>query len=110
MADVLSNLGQAIPPAATLTALFTAGGSSIGVMVSSVWACNQSASAPAQISISVAVAGAADTPAQYLIYNVTLQPNESRSFVNGISMANGDVMRVLSSTGNVSFNAFGVTS
>jgi hypothetical protein len=54
------------------------------------------------------VAGAADTSAQYIAYDVLLDTNETRSFTLGIALGAADVIRVYSSTGTVSFNGFGV--
>jgi hypothetical protein len=106
MADTIKNLGQVMPAAATLTVLVTATGN--GATLSSVWACNQSSTQSAKIRISNPIAGAADAPLQYLVFDLTLQPNESRAFVAGVTMAATDLLRVQSDTGNVSFNAYGV--
>ena len=105
MADTIKNLGQVMPAASVLTVLVTAAGN--GDMVSSVWACNQSSTQSAKIRISNPIAGAADAQLQYLVYDATLQPNESRAFVNGITLAATDLLKVLSDTGLVSFNAYG---
>lgn len=105
MPDTLLVLGQAYPTATALTTLYTA---PARTTVSSITACNQSSTIPANIRISVAIAGAADTAAQYIIYDTVLQSNEARAFVIGITLANTDVIRVQSSTGTVSFQAFGV--
>lgn len=106
MADVVQNMGQQMPAAATLVVLVTATGN--GATLSSVWACNQSATQSAKIRISNPIAGAADAQLQYLVYDATLQPNESRAFVAGVTMAATDLLRVQSDTGTVSFNAYGV--
>ena len=105
MPDTLLVLGQSYPIAATLTTLYTA---PARTTVSSITVCNQSASLTSNIRISIAIANAADTAAQYIIYDALLQANESRAFVIGITMANTDVIRVQSSSGTVSFQAFGV--
>lgn len=107
MADVLANLGQSFPLPATLTPLFTCSTAN-GATVSNVTVCNQSSTQVAHFRLSLAVGGANDSPQQYLFFDVTLQPNETRSAVIGITMASGDVLNCQSDTGTVSFNASGV--
>lgn len=107
MTDVLSNLGQAYPPPATLTNLFQCQAPFLGATVSSIVICNQGPVA-AKFRVSLAVNNANDIPQQYLFYDVVIQPNETRAPVIGITMAPGDVLRCQSDQGTVSFNASGV--
>lgn len=104
MAEVLKVLGQQIPAAATLTALYTA---AAVATVSSLVACNESVSA-ATIRISVAVAGAGDDPKQYLYFDLPLAANDSFAATLGITLSASDVVRCQSSNGQVAFNLFGV--
>lgn len=106
MTDTLKVLGQAIPAGNTLTAIYTVPAVT-NTAASSVVACNQSRTSPARVRISCAVAGAADTAAQYIAYDVLLVPNETKAFVIGLTLATTDIVRVLSDTGAVSFNIFG---
>ena len=99
-------LGQSIPAASTLTALYT-GPAATQTVVSTISVCEQNGTATTY-SISIAVAGAADTPAQYICKNAPLQANETKAITVGITLGATDVIRVLSASGNVSFNAFGV--
>lgn len=98
-------LGQLKPAAATLLALYTAPAAT-SVVVSSIVVCEQAAAATS-FRISVAIAGAADAPPQYLAYDAALAANETKAFTLGITLGATDVVRVRSLSGNVSFNAFG---
>lgn len=107
MAETRKVLGQSYPAAITLTSLYTVP-SSTQAVVSCITACNQSAAASATIRISIAVASAADTSAQYFAYDVPLAVTETVTFQVGITLGAADVIRVYSSNGAVSFSAFGV--
>ena len=104
MAEAIKVLGQAIPTAATLTALYTVPALTTTVS-SSLVVCNQGLATT--FRISVAVAGAADTPRQYLCYDVALAASETRVFTLGITLGAADVVRVQAGTSTVSFNLFG---
>jgi hypothetical protein len=106
MADNLKNLGQAYPAAGVLTAAYTVPAGKQATS-SSIIVCNQGAVA-AKARISHAIAGAANTPAQYLFYDVPLQPNETRALTIGLTLAATDVLNVYSDMGTVSFNVYGV--
>jgi len=106
MAQAYKVLGQAKPSAATLTTLYTvpAATSAVG---STLTVCNQSAT-PTTYRVSVRVAGAADTPKQYLVYDAPIGANESLSFTIGLALATTDVVSVYNTLATVSFNLFGV--
>ena len=106
MADTFKVLGQSKPAGNTLTDLYTVPGAT-SAAVSSLAVCNQSAST-SKVRVAVAVAGAADTAAQYIVYDALLVPNETKSFVIGMTLATTDIVRALSDSGQVSFNLFGV--
>lgn len=106
MTDALKVLGQVVPSATILTTLYTVP-SATQTSVSSIFVCNQSG-ANILFNISVAVNGAADNPKQYIYFQVPLDPNDSFVATVGLSLATGDIVRVLSDTGSVSFNLFGV--
>ncbi len=106
MTDTIKLLAQAIPAAATLTPIYTVAAST-SAMVSTVMVCNQ-AGTSTTFRISVAIAGAADTPAQYLYYDLPIGANDSYGATQGWSLAATDVIRGQSANGLCSFNVFGV--
>lgn len=108
MADTRKVLGQSNPAARTLTDLYTVPGAA-SVVVSSIVICNQS-TADAKARVSVAVAGAADEPKQYLYYDLDVPGNETFIATIGITLAATDVVRVYSDTDYLSFNLFGLES
>lgn len=106
MAETRKVLGQAFPAAVTLTPLYTVPAGTQAVS-STVAVCEQ-AGVATTYRISVAIAGAVDTPAQYVSFDSPLQANETKGFTIGMTLGATDVIRVRSASGNVSFNAFGV--
>lgn len=104
MATSLKVLGQSKPIAATLTTLYTVPVATSAV-VSSIVACNQGAATT--IRISIAIAGAADTAAQYIAYDVPIGANETLAFTIGTTLAATDLIRVYNTLATVSFSAFG---
>ena len=112
MASAYKVLGQAVPAATTaagassnLTTLYTSG-TAAGAVVSSVVICNQSTSAQTY-RVSVRVAGAGDTPKQYLAYDVVLGSNATDTLTLGLTLANTDIISIAASSTSVSFSAFG---
>lgn len=99
-------LGQLNPGATSLTAIYTVPAATQAV-VSSISVCNQSASS-GTFRISVAVAGAADDPKQYLYYDLSSTGNNTFIATVGITMNAGDVIRVYASSASFSFEVFGV--
>lgn len=99
-------LGQSKPLAAALTAMYTVPASTTTIC-STITVCNQSATATA-FRISVAIGASADTPAQYLYYDVPIPGNETFAATMGISLNAGDVVRVYNTLATCSFNLFGV--
>ena len=75
-------------------------------MLATVTICNQAASATT-FRLSVAIAGAADTAAQYTHSDVALAPNDTLTLTLGVTLAATDVLRARSANGQVSFNVFG---
>lgn len=105
MAEIVKVLGQAKPAAAVLADGYTVPALTTAV-VSTVAVCEQGG-AQTRFRIAVAVAGAADAPEQYLVYDAALDANETKTFTLGLTLGAGDVVRVRSSSGSVSFNLFG---
>src|SRR5271165_3273871 len=106
MTDTLRILGQIIPTINVLTTLYTVPSATM-TSVSSIVVCSQN-NAGSSFNISVAINGAADAPQQYIFYQAPIDINDSLIATIGISLAAGDQIRCLSSTGNISFSAFGV--
>lgn len=105
MATSYKVLGQVNPSATTATTLYTVPAATQTV-VSTVVIANQAATA-ATFRISVRPAGAAQTNAMYLAYDVTVGANDSTALTLGITLAATDVITVYASSATVSFNAFG---
>lgn len=105
MADFFKELGQSKPGAASLTTLYTVPALK-QVVVSNLIACNQSAVATT-IRVSVAIAGAADTPAQYKAYDMPIAGNESIELLNGQGLRATDVVRIYNTLATVSFTITG---
>lgn len=106
MTDTLLVLGQSNPTANVLTTLYTVP-SATSTTISSITVCNQS-SGSANFNVSIAVAGAADSPQQYIYYQLFLDGNDTFIATVGLTLAATDQVRVLSTTGNLSFGLFGV--
>ena len=112
MASEYKVLGQAVPAVVTaagassnLTTLYPVP-SSTSAIVSSVTICNQSTSAQTY-RVSVRVAGAGDTPKQYLAYDVVLGSNATDTLTLGLTLATTDIISIAASSASVSFNAYG---
>lgn len=106
MAQTYKVLAQAAPSATTLTDVYTVPSATIAV-VSSMVVANRSASART-FRVSVAIAGAADTPAQYLAYDMAVPANDSIFLQLGITLAATDKLRAYVSAADLSINVFGV--
>jgi hypothetical protein len=105
MATTYKVLGQQNPAATTATTLYTVPAST-STVVSTLVICNQAASA-ATYRISVRPAGAAQTTAMYLAYDVAVAANDSTALTLGVTLATTDVITVYASTATLSFTAFG---
>lgn len=106
MAEVRKVLGQSAPEAATLTDAYTVPGATQAV-VSTITLCNLTG-IDDLVSISVAVAGAADESKQYVVSDCDLEAHETKTLTLGLTLGATDVVRVYSSAGLTSFNLFGV--
>lgn len=104
MVDTAKVLAQASPAAGTLTTLYTAPAAAV---ISSLVICNQG-STGATFRISVAIAAAADAPAQYLYFDTPITGNDTIVATIGVTLAATDLIRVYSSSGLLSFSVFGV--
>lgn len=105
MTDTLKCLGQLTPSAASLTTAYTVPAATSTVL-STVVVCNTTALA-ATWRLSVAIAGAGDTLAQYLYRDLSINPNDTFTASLGLTLATTDLVRVQASTAGITFNLFG---
>ncbi len=105
MPETLKVLGQSAPTAANLTDAYTVPAATSAV-VSTIMVANRSATATT-FRVSVAVAGAADTVAQYQYYDIPIDGNDSFAATIGMTLAATDVVRVYATLATLSFSLFG---
>ena len=106
MADAIKVLGQLAPAATTTTTLYTVPNLA-QTTVSSLVICNRD-SGNATFRISIHVAGAGADNKQFLYYDKQVDGADTITVVIGITLNQADVVKVYSSTANLSFNIFGV--
>ena len=105
MADNLKVLGQLDVSATTVTTLYTVPDMT-QTTISSIVAANRTGLA-ITFRLSVHVAGAGADDKQYLYYDKSVSANDSFAIVLGITLNQADVLKVYTSSANMSFNAFG---
>lgn len=105
MATTFKVLGQVNPSATTATTLYTVP-SATQAVVSTITVANLAGTA-ATFRISVRPAGATQTNAMYVAYDVTVGANDTTTLTLGISLGATDVITVYASTANIAFNAYG---
>ena len=105
MPTVYKVLGQSNPSATTATTLYTVPAST-STVVSTITVANLAGTA-ATYRISVRPAGAAQTNAMYLAYDVTVGALDTTTITLGVTLATTDVITVYASTANLAFQAFG---
>jgi len=106
MAMVYKILGQKSPAAATDFNLYTVSGSKQAI-INCITVANRDANS-ATYRISVRPDGATLTTDHYLAYDVQVDSNASVALNLGITLDTNDVLTVQSSSGLVTFNAYGV--
>ena len=107
MAESFKVLGQSEPAVTTLTDVYTVPVNTQAV-ISSVSICNTAVSgSDALVRVSIAIAGAADTEAQYILYDFKLIQNDTQEIAIGMTLDATDVVRVESDVTDVAFNIFG---
>ncbi len=106
MADTLKVLAQSAPAAATLTAAYTVPGATSAV-VSTITVCNRDPT-DTLFRIAVSPAGAAIADEHYVVYDATIEGNETKSLTLGITLAATDIVRVRATLATVTFNIFGM--
>lgn len=104
MAATLKILGQ-LTQAQTATTLYTVPAATQAA-VSTINICNLSTS-NTYFKIAVRPAGATLANSMYLAYDAPLGGSDSIAMTMGITLGNTDVITVSSTSGNVSFTAFG---
>lgn len=109
MQEYYKNLGQVYPASGVLTAAYTVPAGRAAVISSIVVSNAQPRTTGISdcFNISHAIGGAADTPAQYLYGNINITPTNTFIATVGVTMAAGDVLRVYSQSGVLSFNLYG---
>ena len=105
MAENYKILGQSNPAATTLTDIYTVPANAEAV-VSTIVICNTTSS-NSKIRVAVAIAGAGDILAQYLLYDIKVLRNDTLKLTIGMSLSAADVIRAFSDITNVAFNVFG---
>lgn len=104
MATTYKVLGQVNPSATTESTLYTAASAAV---VSTIMICNQASSA-ATYRIAVRPAADGSTAAKHwIVYGATVGASDSTALTLGLTLATGDVIRVYSSSANISYSAFG---
>ena len=106
MAESIKVLAQSAPAATTLTDVYTVPASTV-TTVSTITVCNRGSTA-ATFRVSVAVSGVADTNAQYIYYDQSLDAYSTYAATIGITLAATDKIRVYASNANLSVNIFGI--
>lgn len=104
MATVLKRLGQGAPSATTNTTIYTATGG--GAVVSTIFACNRSASDTTKFRIAVATTGTPNNE-DYIYYDLDIGPNDTFHATVGLTLAAGERIIVYADKTGMSFSAFG---
>jgi hypothetical protein len=98
-------LGQVNPAATTATTAYTVP-SATETVISTITVANLAGSA-ATYRISVRPAGAVQTDAMYIAYDVTVGALDTTTITVGITLATTDVITVYASTATLAFNVYG---
>ena len=106
MTDVIKVLGQVAPSATTTTTLYTVPDLT-QTTVSSLVAVNRGGSS-STFRVSIHVGGATADNKQFIFYDEDLAATTTRTVVIGICLSQTDVVKVYASSGDFSFNLFGV--
>ena len=105
MASTYGILGQSNPAADTLTDAYEVPAATSAI-ISTITVCNRSGT-PTTFRLAVAPGGAANDDAHYLAYDAPLAANEVWGWTIGLTLDDGDVVRVYAGDATVSFNIFG---
>ena len=104
--DSLKVLGQSSPGATTETKLYTV---PVGraTNTTSLVVCNRD-SVEITFRASVSTAGSATLDKDYIYYNVPVGVGDTFVATIGLTLAEGDIVRVYASTSKVSFSLYGL--
>ena len=105
MTTVYKVLGQSAPVANTATTLYTVPSGNSAVC-SSMTICNASG-ANANVSVQIAVANAASSNSQYIVYNNTVVNQDTLFMTLGVTLAATDTVRITATSANIAFQLFG---
>ena len=105
MATVYKVLGQSNPTGTTATTLYTVP-SATSAVISTISIANIGATA-ATYRLSVRPAGAVQTNAMYIAYDVAISANDTVALTLGLTLATTDVITVYASNTSLTFNAYG---
>lgn len=100
-------ISQQKPEAATIVDAYISP-HDLFTVVRTIYVTNQS-STKTSFRISIGLAGAADSPSQYLFYDSPVCGNETVAVEIQETISDGDVIRVYSTSGTCSFTIFGQT-
>ena len=104
MNTILKILGQ-VTSATTETTLYTVPYNT-STVISTITICNRGTT-QATFRVSVSVGGGTTTTKDYIYYDIIIGGNDTFAATLGITLAETDKIKVLSSNNNVSFNLFG---
>lgn len=104
MPSIYKVLGQSSPAATTLTTLYTAPALTQAV-ASTLSICNYGVSTTVRVAVRPAGAGIANQ--HYVVYEATVNANETLFLTLGLTLATTDVVSVYAGTATVSFNLYG---
>ena len=107
MPQIFRVLGQLNPGAASLEDIYTVVQPVRSAILSSINVANRSAT-PTSYRISVAIKGAVDDLSQYIAYDAPIGANATEPFKIGISLAQGDIVRVYATLATLTFSVFGL--
>lgn len=105
MPTVYKILGQAAPAATTPTVLYTVP-TGIQAICSSLIVNNRSGT-QGSFRVSISQGGAATANKDYIYYDLLIAGNDTFIATIGVTLGSGDVVRVYSSTANMSFSIYG---
>jgi hypothetical protein len=104
MATSYKTLGQSAPAATTATTLYTVPAATSAVC-STLSICNRGVST--LVRVAVRPTGATLANQHYIVYDASINANESIFLTLGIALATTDVVTVYAGTADVSFSLFG---
>jgi hypothetical protein len=99
-------LGQIHPPAATTQSLYTVPAATQAV-ASTLVVCNMSSGSAATVRVAVQPAGASILDQHYIVYDSTINANDSLFLTIGLALGATDIVSARASTADVSFSLFG---